>query len=144
MTDNERAAFFPLPLVVTPFDNGRKARLVSDFVFADADADCTYRAQAGESTDWNSTPMVAWSIFPPWLYPEAGLVHDHLYRHPQAVVTSTGETVTLSRLECDNVHKRLMELADAPERLVAVAYHALRGPAGQIAWDLQRRRDAQK
>jgi hypothetical protein len=26
MTDDERAKYFPLPLVVTPFDNGRKAR----------------------------------------------------------------------------------------------------------------------
>ena len=141
MTDDERAAFFPLPLVVTPFDNGRKARLVSDFKFVDNITGRVYLVRAGESTDWNSTPMVAWSIFPPWMYPEAGLIHDHLYRHPQATITSTGATVTLSRHDCDNVHSRLMQLADAPPKLVEVAYHALRGPAGQIAWDLQRRRD---
>jgi hypothetical protein len=89
---------FPLPLVGEFQDNGRRLKLVSRFVFYDGGE--RIEIPPNFVTDFNSIPRPLWVWFPPWEFPEAGLVHDFLYRYPSG----------RSRGRCDSIHGRILEL----------------------------------
>lgn len=65
----------------------------------------------GFETDFNSVPRGLWNILPPWEYPEAGVVHDYLYKFPE--VFTGDSTRTLNRGECDDIHRRILDLTGA-------------------------------
>jgi hypothetical protein len=90
---------FPLGTVTGRFtDNGRSLTLTMPFRYVDGDM--TVDVPAGFVTDFNSVPRGFWNFFPPWEYPEAGVVHDFLYRNPGV----------LSRAAVDGIHNRIMDI----------------------------------
>lgn len=113
---------FPLPLQIRLTRNGRHGILLAPFAFVDEGVEIV--VPAGFTTDFNSIPRGLWNVFPPWEYPEAGVVHDWLYRTP-------GEH---SRAFSDGVHKRILELLGAPWWKRWAAWAALRA-AGWRAWN---------
>lgn len=118
---------FPLgPLAGELYDNGRKLVLLRPFAFVDGAERVDVPALA--TSDFNSTPRIVWSVFPPWRYPEAGVVHDWLYRHP-------GDR---TREACDRIHRRVLEVTGASWVLRQTAYRALRWFGGR-AWNGYRR-----
>jgi uncharacterized protein DUF1353 len=93
---------FPLGTVTGRFgDNGKSLKLTEAFRFVDGDL--VVDVAAGFVTDFNSVPRGLWNFFPPWEFPEAGVVHDFLYRSP-------GQ---LSRGQVDDIHGRIMEIEGA-------------------------------
>jgi hypothetical protein len=80
------------------FDQGRRFRLLEDLTFDDGSTRVI--VPAGFITDFNSVPRGLWNVFPPWQFPEAGVVHDYLYQHPGL----------RSRQECDAVHKLVLQV----------------------------------
>ena len=116
---------FPLPLIMQVFENGRRALLQAPFVFSDVDDGGPFNIEvpAGFETDFNSVPRGLWNFFPPWEYPEAGVVHDYLYRNPDFT----------DRGWCDAQHRRILELLGCPRWKRWAAYAALRA-AGWNAW----------
>lgn len=95
---------FPLPLRMELKENGRRALLLAPFVFRDwkdaLNPGFEIEVPAGFQTDFNSVPRGLWNFFPPWEYPEAGVVHDYLYVTPGSI----------TRREADAVHRRILEL----------------------------------
>ena len=73
---------FTDPLVITPLDDGRTFRLVSEFdyhVGSETSSDYIH-VPAGFVTDFASVPQPFWSAIPPWgKYGKAAVVHDYLY-----------------------------------------------------------------
>lgn len=124
---------FPLPLIGELKDNGTKIELDAPFVFVDfyPDGEVKQRIEvpAGFVSNFNSVPRFFWRIFPPWKYPEAGVVHDYLYQFNG-----------LTREEADQIHQRIMELKGAPTPLRAVAYRCLRLFGGR-AWNRYRKQE---
>lgn len=119
---------FPLGYVTGQFkDAGRHLTLTESFLYVD-EGGVFIEAVWGFETDFNSTPRCIWSIFPPWEFPAAGVIHDWLYRHPG----------TRSRADCDAIHRRLMEIDGASRFLRVSAYLALR-VAGWKPWGDYRR-----
>lgn len=112
---------FPLPLTGTFTDNGRRVALATPFSFVDGDV--VVDVPAGFVTDFNSVPRGLWNFFPPWEYPEAGVVHDFLYRF-------NGVT----RSEADSIHRRILELKGCPRWKRYVAYAGIR-IGGSTTWD---------
>lgn len=93
---------FPLGTVTGRFtDNGRSLTLTMPFLFIDGDL--RVEVPAGFVTDFNSVPRGLWNFFPPWEYPEAGVVHDALYREPGL----------MTRGQVDDIHNRIMEIEGA-------------------------------
>lgn len=82
---------------------------------------------AGFETDFNSTPRIVWSWFPPQECPEAALVHDWLYQHPGG----------LSRGFVDRVHRRVMELKGERATKRLAAWLGIRA-GGRFAWNRYR------
>ena len=92
---------FPFGGIRGEFDlsgNGRVLTLTAPFRFVDGES--VIDVPEFFTSDFNSVPRPAWVWFPPWEAPEAGIVHDLLYRKPQG----------RSRAECDAIHRRIMEL----------------------------------
>ena len=118
-------AHFPHPLQGELFRNGQTILLTAPFVFQDGDL--TVEVPDGFSSDYNSVPRGLWNIFPPWMYPEAGVVHDFLYRY-------NGVT----RAEADRIHRRILELGGCSWIKRQAAYLALRA-AGWVPWGRYRR-----
>ncbi len=106
--------YFPLPLRGEIFNKGRRIRLLEPFIYQDKEKELTISIPAEFESDYNSVPVGLWNIFPPWEYPEAAVIHDWLYKHPQGRYrTSESEDVFLTRPECDAVHRRILELLGA-------------------------------
>jgi hypothetical protein len=82
-------------------DAGRSMTLTEPFRFVDGPL--VVDVPVGFTTDYNSVPRGLWNFFPPWEYPEAGVVHDFLYRSPG----------TLTRGQVDDIHGRIMEIEGA-------------------------------
>ena len=99
---------FPKPLKLEIHEAGRLATLTEPFTFVDWDEAfepvTLVEVPAGFETDFNSVPRGLWNFFPPWEYPEAGVVHDYLYRHPSVH----------SRAAADRCHRRILELLGCP------------------------------
>jgi hypothetical protein len=73
------------PLEVEILENGRSARVLSDYVcMSDREI---IKVPANFLTDFASTPRIFWSIWPPiGTYTDAAVVHDYLYseaRYPR-------------------------------------------------------------
>ena len=98
---------FPVPLRLAIHKKGRHATLLEPFKFVDLDEYGEvlgeYLVPAGFQTDFNSVPRGLWNFFPPWEYPEAGVVHDFLYHAPEWE----------SRASADYAHRRVLELLGA-------------------------------
>lgn len=125
---------FPLgPLAGEVYDNGRKLVLLRSFAYApDADSTNDWIVVPKHATsDFNSVPRGLWNVFAPWQYPEAGVVHDFLYRRGGDDGHPTREPYT--RAEADAVHRRILELTGASWLLRATSYRALRLFGGR-AW----------
>jgi hypothetical protein len=108
--------------------NGRRFILTRELIFVDGDLRVT--VPAGFDTDFNSVPRGLWNFFPPWEYPEAGIVHDWLYQHPGAC----------SRGEVDAIHRRILEIEGASKFFRTMAWLALRA-GGWSPWGEYRRRE---
>lgn len=78
-------------------------------------------------TDFNSTPRLLWTWFPPWECVEAGVTHDWLYKHPG----------TMSRWQVDAVHRRIMIATGEPVAKAWTAWLGIR-LGGYKPWDLYR------
>ncbi|WP_291981945.1 DUF1353 domain-containing protein [Luteitalea sp.] len=121
MTD-ETPPHFPLgPLAGEFYDRGRKLVLLRSFMFDDGEFPVVVPKHA--TSDFNSVPRVLWSVFPPWHYPEAGVVHDFLYRNGGR---SPGGDVIYTRAEADEIHRRILQVTGAPWLLRQLAHRALR------------------
>jgi hypothetical protein len=116
---------FPLPLVGEFQDAGRHFRLVADFAYIDQKDRIVI--PAGFTTDFNSIPRPLWVWFPPWQYPEAGVVHDFLYRYPGP----------RSRKECDEIHRTILHKLGCRKSKRVAAYLGLRA-GGWHPWGAYR------
>jgi hypothetical protein len=123
-------AHFPEPLEGEFLGNGRMLRLTEDFTFITKDGE-TIEVPKGFITDFNSVPRGLWNVFPPWEYPEAGVVHDWLYRHPAGK----------SRGEVDSLHRQILDLLGAPWWKRQAAWSALR-VGGRFSWSRYREQEA--
>jgi hypothetical protein len=109
---------FPLPLIIHPVDNGTRCILMAPFVYQDSfpwNKDFIVKVPDGFDCDYNSVPKFFWRLFAPWEYPEAGVVHDYLYRY-------NGVT----RQQADQVHRRILELGGMNAALRTGVYGFLR------------------
>jgi len=128
---------FPLPLRGEVLDNGWTFLLLEPFVYRDRKINGEFTDEehpqadtveitvpADFVTDFNSVPPGFWNIFPKWEYPEAGVVHDYLYRfRPDG----------MSREAADQIHRRILEIKGCPAWKQWTAYSMLRA-WGWIAW----------
>lgn len=119
------SAIFPLPLNGQFSDDGRRFTLDLPFVYVDAEKDIRVEIPAGFETDFNSVPRVLWGYFPPWQYLEAGLVHDWLYKAPDAFKSASLKP-PLTRQQCDDIHRRILDLKGCRWSKRQTAYAALR------------------
>ena len=108
------------PLAGEFIQNGRKLKLTEKLVFEDKTH--TIEVPKDFVTDFNSVPRGLWNVFPPWEYPEAGVVHDYLYR------LGLG-----TRKEADAIHRRILEHLECPRVKRYAAWVALR-VFGGAAW----------
>lgn len=127
---------FPLgPLAGEFYDHGRKLVLLRSFAFKDGDRYVLVPKHT--TSDFNSVPRGLWNVFPPWHYPEAGVVHDYLYRNGGYPEPSRVRP-PFTRAEADAVHRRILELKGASWFLRWASHRALRLFGGR-AWDSARR-----
>lgn len=101
------------------FDNGRRLRLTEELIYVDGTL--TVSVPAGFYTDFNSVPRGLWNFFPPWEYPEAGVVHDYLYQHPGK----------LKRQEVDAIHRRICEIEGMGAFMRRMVYLGIRLGGGK-------------
>lgn len=104
---------FPVPLSVEIRSNGRCAVLLTDFVYDDGER---VVVPSGMVTDWSSIPRFFWRVLAPWEYPEAGLVHDWLYRHPGG----------RQRAACDRIYRDILAGLGCPIWKRLAAWSAVR------------------
>jgi hypothetical protein len=123
---------YPLgPLAVEFYDNGRKMVTTRRFRFLDPDYEVDVLIEEFFTTDLNSSPRLFWWFFSKHDYPEAGAVHDHLFRTPP---------VGWTRETCDWVHYRILELGGMPGWKREIVFQLLsKGSKG--AWDRYRAMD---
>ena len=106
---------FPLPLRGEIFNKGRRIRLLAPFIYEDKEKGLIISIPEGFESDYNSVPWGLWNLLPPWEYPEAAVVHDWLYKHPQGFYKGPGsDELFFSRRECDDIHRRILHLLGAP------------------------------
>ena len=79
--------------------SGREFMLTRAFIYLDSEI--TITVPDGFVTDFSSVPRGLWNVFPPWEYPEAGVIHDFLYRFPRVGAT---------RSEADRVYRRILDI----------------------------------
>lgn len=102
-------------------DDGRYGTLRAPYFYENPEI--SVLVPDGFVTDFNSVPWGLWNFFPPWEYPEAAIVHDFLYRHPDIT----------SRALADRTHRSLMLENGAPRFKAWAAWTALRS-FGWLAW----------
>lgn len=125
---------FPLGTVTGNFTrgfNGRSLSLTAPFRYLDTEQDIT--VPIGFVTDFNSVPRILWSAFEPSEYPEAGVVHDFLYRNPG----------TRTRQKCDEIHRRILECEGASKWFRVAVYLGIRS-GGWLPWGKYRNAEAVK
>ncbi len=109
-------------LVIELSDDGRYGILLFPYFYDNEEISVV--VPEGFSTDFNSVPRPLWSIFPPWEFPEAAVVHDYLYRHHDVT----------SRALADRTHRKVMIENGAPRWKAWTAWAALRA-FGMVAWN---------
>lgn len=125
------SSIFPLPLNGEFSDDGRRLTLDTSFVYDDKEKGILVVVPAGFQTDFNSVPRPLWGYFPPWQYPEAGVVHDWLYKYPDRyslpkLKAPPFSPPALSRQQVDDIHRRILDLKGCRWTKRQVAYAALR------------------
>jgi hypothetical protein len=120
---------FPLgPLAVEFYDQGRKMVTLRPFAFVDDAYSVAVYVPEFFTTDLNSSPRLAWWFFARHDFPEAGVVHDWIFRYPPAAWT---------RQNCDWVHWRILTLTGCPRWKAEIVFQLLsKGSRG--AWDRYR------
>lgn len=113
---------FPNHLQGEFLDDARSFKLTRDLVYIGRTL--TIGIPAGFITDFNSVPRGLWNFFPPWEYPEAGVVHDWLYREP---------IHSVSRATADGIHRDILKILGCPLHKRILIYTALRTFGGR-AW----------
>jgi hypothetical protein len=123
--------------VLTPLDlqyvDGKTWLFIAPFA-VDSDEAGRIVVDAGESTDFNSTPRIVWNILPPEEYGEAGALHDHLYR----LGMLRGQPI--DRGVADRVHREFLRFRKAPAWKVNAMYWGLRA-FGWKVWNAYRAAD---
>jgi hypothetical protein len=110
------------------YDNGDKLAVLRPLRFVDPEYGIEVTVPIMATTDFNSTPRIVWSFFPKWQYPEAGAVHDWIFRHPPGGWT---------RENCNWVHWRILRLCGMSRLKAEIVFQALSlGSKG--AWDRYR------
>lgn len=105
---------FPLPLRGDLTNKGRRITLFAPFIYSDPEKEILVEVPAGFISDFNSVPFGLWNLLPPWEYPEAGVVHDWLYKHPKGFYRGPKrDEVCLTRSEVDDIHRRILHLEGA-------------------------------
>lgn len=133
---------FPIPIdgQFCP-TNPRKFTLNAEFVYNDPEKDIYVVVPAGFVTDGNSVPKAFWSYFAPWEVPEAGVIHDWLYKHPTGYTYLSGApALSLSRAEVDDIHRRILHLKGVRWSKRQLLWSILRA-AGSAAWNRHRNDD---
>lgn len=133
MTEFELRRIFPLGGIQGVFDlsaNGRSLTLSQAFAYRDGDVVVT--VPSGFTTDFNSVPRPLWIWFPPWECPEAALIHDWLYRHPNK----------RDRATVDLMHRRIMEVKGERKSKRVMVWLGIRAGGGGT-WDRYRAADAE-
>jgi hypothetical protein len=126
---------FPFPLMGQWDLSGERFTTTCPFVYDDAAKGWRVYVPAGLETDFSSIPRVVWAWFPKTQFPAAGVVHDHLYRHPYAFVG--GVRVRLSRGQCDDMWRRVLDLSGCRRTKRLSAWLGLRA-GGWAAWNKYR------
>lgn len=126
--------YFPVPLRGEIFNHGRRLRLLEPFIFQDDKKKIVIAIPAGFESDYNSVPRGLWNLFPPWEYPEAAVIHDWLYKHPQGLYQGADEAIdNLSRRECDDIHRRILDLLGANWATRQLMWAGIRA-GGEFSW----------
>jgi hypothetical protein len=133
------SAIFPARLQGYFEDDSRRFTLTEDFIYADTEKDIRVVVPKGFTTDWNSVPEPLWAYFAPWEYPEAGLVHDWLYASP-AGFSSGALKPPLSKAQCDDIHRRILDLKGCRWTKRQAIWSMLRAFGGH-AWNKHRAQD---
>jgi hypothetical protein len=136
--------FLPADIEGKLEDHGRHIRLTADFVFEDNGQRVMVPKDFG--SDFNSVPRGLWNLFPPWEYPEAGIVHDWLYQKPQSYYIRLDQTwspasVPMTRKEVDNIHRRILQLTGAGWMHRQLMWLGIRS-GGWLPWKKLRKKDA--
>lgn len=133
------STFFPLPINGFWSDDETRFILNTPFVYQDEVKDILVTIPAGFSSDFNSVPRAVWGYFPPWQHLKAGLVHDWLYAHPERYgrVSGDGPNPPLTRQQCDDIHRRILDLEGCRWSKRQTIYTALRIGGGG-AWNRHR------
>lgn len=105
---------FPFPLD-GDFVDAAGETFMLDSVFVFVDGEVRVEVPEGFVTDFNSVPRGLWNFFPKSQYPQAGVVHDFLYRYNG-----------VSRKTADQVHKRILTLSGCGVVKRNLAYAFLR------------------
>lgn len=109
-------------------DNGR--RMVLTAVLSYSDGERVITVPPGFMTDFSSIPRGLWNVFPPWQFPQAGVVHDFLYAFGG-----------VTRGEADQIYLRILEALGCGWFKRRAAYLALR-TCGWAVW--RRYREAER
>ena len=109
-------AKFLTPLVMGPVDNGRRWRIQSPLVYvSDVKGVGKVCVRAGFVCDLNSMPRLAWIVAPKTDYPEAGVVHDWLYKRTPA-----------TQAQADAVYREALQVLGMGKSRSGFRYYALR------------------
>lgn len=130
---------FPLPINGEWEDDEIHFILHSPFVYVDDVKGITVTIPAGFRTDFNSAPEVANWYFNRKDYMKAGLVHDWLYKFPSKFESAT-YIPPLTRQQCDDIHRRILDLEGCRWSRRQAIYLALR-VGGGVAWNRHRQED---
>lgn len=110
-------------------NNGRQITLTVPFVYVDDGI--VVRVPVGFCSDFNSVPRGLWNVFPPWEYPNAGIVHDWLYRYPGG----------RPRRAVDAIHRRILAIDGASRWFRVAAWLGIRA-GGWKPWGEYRKAEA--
>lgn len=121
-------------------DNPRRFTLDTDFVYDDPEKDIRVVVPAGFTTDFSSIPSLFWAYMAPWEHPEAGVVHDWLYKSPAAFASTTYKP-PLTQAQCDDMYRRILDLKGVRWSKRQTLWSILR-IAGGVSWNRHRAADS--
>jgi|SRR3990167_8029016 len=126
---------FTNPLDVRITADGRCGILLAEFEYhvGTEESQDIIKVPAGFKTDFASTPVFAWPLFPPWYRgSKAAVIHDWLYR-----------TQERTRKEADQIFKEAMCILGVPKWQCTIMYLVVRWFAW-LAWKKLDRKDDTK
>jgi hypothetical protein len=138
------SSYFPFGPPAGKFheDDPRKITLLEPFLYVDEEKDIWIAIPEGYVSDGNSVPKAFQGYFGRWEIPEAGVVHDWLYDHPEAYkrLSTDAPQGPLDKAACDDIHRRILHLKGVRWSKRQVLWSILRS-AGFHAWGQHRQRD---